>query len=83
MYWCDDTKNRREYLTIGMVLVLTSIILICIWSIVYILVLYKHDVVYYGYGPPMSENSNGDLRSNYMDEEKSGFIIVEILWVLI
>ena len=67
MYWCDDTKNRREYLTIGMVLVLTSIILICTWSIVYILVLYKHEVVYYGYGPAMSENGSGDLRSNYMD----------------
>jgi len=66
-----------------MLLALASIVLCGIWSIVYITTLYQYDVVYLGYGPRFSEKEDGSKSNNYLDEDISGYIVVELLWALI
>lgn len=67
----------------SILLVLASIVFLAIWSIIYILTMYKYDVVYWGLGDATYEAENGAQHSNYMDQDKSGYIIVECLWLLI
>ena len=56
----------------------------CVWAIIFILYLYKYDYVYIGSGPGPSDPDNAYiLPNNYMDEEKSGFILSEVIWCVI
>ena len=66
-----------------MLLAVASIVLTAIWSIIYITTIYEQDVVYLGYGPRFSVSEEGNKTNNYIDQDISGFIIVECLWALI
>jgi len=63
--------------------VIGSVFLLALWAIIYIAAIYKHPYVYLGSGPAEPESIRGSRYSNYMDEEKGGFILSECFWCLI
>lgn len=83
MFWANDSKATRKNLWIGMLLVLAAVILLCFWAIIYICAMYRYNYVYLGSGPMEDNNIVATKYSNYMDEEKGGFILAECFWALI
>ena len=83
MFWADDTKEARKRLWIGMLMVLATIIILCLWAIIYITTFYEYDYVYLGSGPMEEKSIRGTKYSNYMDEEKGGYILSECFWALL
>jgi len=82
--WIEDTKESRQKLWISMILVLSSLVLLFFWAIIYITAVYPYQYVYLGSGPEERESIRGSKEySNYMDEEKGGYILAECFWLLI
>lgn len=66
-----------------MLLVLGSLFLLALWAIIYITAVYPYKYVYLGSGPEEKPSIRGDREySNYMDEEKGGYILAECFWLL-
>jgi len=82
-FWLDDTKESRKKLWIGNLLVVGSILLLCLWAIIYVSAVYKYQYVYLGSGPEEEYQRQSKQYSNYMDEEKGGYILAECFWLLI
>ena len=56
----------------------------CIWSVIFIKALYTYEYVYIGSGTGPEDPDNAEiLPNNYIDEEKSGFILSECIWCII
>ena len=80
----NDTKESREKLWIGMLCVIGSLLALCLWAIIYITAVYPYAYVYLGSGPEESYYQRGSKQySNYMDEEKGGYILAECFWFLL
>jgi len=66
-----------------MLCVLGSIFLLCLWAIIYITAVYPYKNVYLGSGPEEKDYIRGDKQySNYMIEEKPGYILAECFWLV-
>ena len=67
--WCafqrSETKDGRGWLQVGVVLVIISLILVCIWTLYYFSNMYQYKYVYQGYGDP-DDGDEGD--PHYGDE---------------
>ena len=72
LYSEDTTKNGRERLKLGVVLVIVAVILIATWTLYYYLVLYSYKDVYNGMG------DKGDLE-NYQKESKKTLIALTLI----
>ena len=63
---------------------MSSLTLLWLWAIIYITAVYPYQYVYIGSGPEESEQQRGSKQfSNYMDEEKGGYILAECFWLVI
>ena len=82
-FWLEDTKESREKLWIGMILVVGSVFVLALWAIIYVSAVYKYQYVYLGSGPEEEYQRQSKMYSNYMDEEKGGYILAECFWFLI
>ena len=72
MYAEDGTKNGRERLKLGVILVIVGVILIASWTLYYYLVLYSYKDVYNGMG------DKGDTE-NYQKESKKTLIALTLI----
>ena len=55
MYWVEDTKENRGHLSVGMVMVLLSVVIMTIWTVTYIAKIYDYEYVYLGFGTPFNK----------------------------
>lgn len=80
-FWIEDTKESRRKLWIGMILVLVSLFLLTLWATIYVSAFYPYPNVFIGSGPEEKENIRHNREfSNYMEEEKGGYILAEWFW---
>ena len=75
LYSEDKTKNGRERLKLGVILVIVAVILIATWTLYYYLVLYSYKDIYNGTG-------NKEDPDNYQRESKKQLIIITLLKAL-
>lgn len=84
MFWHNDTKENRRLLWIGTLLVISAVLCIAIWAVIYITTCYNYKYVYLGSGPDEKEELRGSQDwSNYQDEEIGGFIFAELMWAIL
>jgi|ERR1719272_2742259 len=70
-----DSKTTRKLLYTSTILALVSIILLCIWNMIYLLGLYKWDDFYYG---------SGDIDSHhYTHINKKLYIVLDIFKTIV
>ena len=50
-FWLEDTKESRQKLWIGMLMVVGAVFILALWAIIYVVAVYKYNYVYLGSGP--------------------------------
>ena len=76
LYMMAEKKEEREKLQLGIVFAIITVVLVTIWSIIYISSFYKYGSVYHGVG-------DADDQDNYKKETKKAYITNTIIIGLI